>query len=290
LVVREPSRFFGDHVKAEESEFLKEFMRDDNASAAIIERDADARNDDLYRLAVERGKYLVFVDIPPPDGLDADYVGTANVAASRRCTEHLIQLGHSRIVYVSESLTPFTVRQRIKGFWRAMALAGIEDQGRVISAAELGLPTSIGMPSQGEYARGLTVSAYYNDRSRRIFQEILAMNPRPTAIVASCDVLAHWICAVLEDEGFGLPGDFAVAGFDWLGRWDDASRDLITTAAQDFEGFGYHAAEFVLDKSNSERTVAARQVLLPAPLQVRKSTVTDSSVRVDGASRGVRFR
>ena len=290
LVVREPSRFFGDYVKTDEREFLTELLRDDSASAAIIERDADATNDDLYRLAVERGKHLVFVDFPPPEGVLADYVGTANVAATRRCTEHLIQLGHSRIAYVSESLTPFTVRQRIKGYWRAMTLEGFQPNGQVLIAADLAPMVSARAPSGGVFGRNLSVSASYNEYSHRLVRDILASRQRPTAIVASCDVLAHWLCAVLEAAGFSIPGDFAVVGFDWLARWDDPSVDLITTAVQDFEGFGYYAAEFVLDRANEEDRVEARQVLLPAPLLVRASTVADSSLHVDSKPRPAQFR
>jgi DNA-binding LacI/PurR family transcriptional regulator len=290
MVVREPNRFFGDYVKTEEREFLEELIHDDGAWAAIIERDSDARNDDLYRLAAERGKCLVFADIPPPEGVAADYVGTANAAASRRCTEHLIQLGHSRIVYVSESLSPFTVRDRIKGYWRALSLAGMTEHGRVIAAGDLTATPSTGVPNRGDFAQGLAASGYYGDRSRRLVREILAMDNRPTAIVTSCDVLAHWVCAVLEEDGFHLPGDFAVVGFDWLARWDDPAVDLITTAAQDFEGFGFQAAEFVLDRSNQDAPAPGRQVLLPAPLQVRASTVEDPSSRLELKARGARFR
>src|SRR6185312_4140040 len=96
-------------------------------------------------------------------------------------------------------------------------------------------------------------------------------------IVVSCDVLAHWLCAAVEAEGLSVPADIAVVGFDWLARWDDPSMDLITTASQDFEGFGYHAAEFLLDRANDEFELDARQILLPAPLVFRYSTLGDSA-------------
>jgi DNA-binding LacI/PurR family transcriptional regulator len=275
-VVREPSRFFADYVKTEEREFLMELLKDDAASCAIIERDADAGNDDLYRLVAERGKYLVFVDIPPPKGVAADYVGTANLSACRRCTEHLIQLGHSRIVYVSESATPFTVKQRINGYWRALRVAGLEANGRVFLASDLSPAAANRMPSGGNYGRALAPSPYYNERAHRLVRDILDMTPRPTAIVASCDVLALWVCAVLEASGFSIPNDFAVTGFDWLARWGDPAMDLVTTASQDFEGFGYHAAEFLLDHGIEDAETTPRQLLIPAPLVVRSSTASDT--------------
>ena len=69
-----------------------------------------------------------------------------------------------------------------------------------------------------------------------------------------------------------IPNDFAVTGFDWLARWGEPTMDLLTTASQDFVGFGYHAAEFLLDHVKDEAESTPLQLLIPAPLVVRPSS------------------
>ena len=290
LVVREPSRFYGDHVKTEERQFLTDLLNDDSISFAIVERDAYADNDDLYRLLVERGRHLVFVDTPPPHGIEADYVASANLSAVRKCTDHLLQQGHKRIIYVGESMPPYTVSERIKGYTRAMTQAGLEQNCKVLIASELEPGGDVRVPIAGVYSRLLSPSPLYEDKCRRLTREILKMDPKPTGVIASCDVLAIWIAAALEGAGFSIPKDIAIVGFDWLARWDDPAYDVITTASQDFEAFGYHAAECILDRAYGDVVARSRQILLPAPLLVRSSSVEGATASTSAGNSESRNR
>jgi LacI family transcriptional regulator, galactose operon repressor len=290
LVIREPNRFFGDYVKSEEREFLTDLLKNDNAVGAIIERDPWAECDDVYAKLIERGKHLVFVDIPAPVGLAADHVGTANLAAARQIVQHLQELGHSRILFVADSDLPPTNQERIKGYWRGMQQAGTTGLGQVIIANALPQYEGERMPVAGVFSRILPKGVKLQDWAQRAAREILAMETLPTAIFVNCDVMAYWVCAFLEGAGLSIPGDISVVGFDWLGRWEDPANDVLTTASQDFEGFGTHAADLLLDRITGDPYPAPRHVILPAPLVIRASTTADHSTAAAGAGPDSRVR
>jgi DNA-binding LacI/PurR family transcriptional regulator len=275
MIVREPVRFFGEFVKSEEREFLMDLLNDHDAVGTILERDPFAENADVIAKLIERGKHLVFVDIPAPSGLVADHVGTANVASARKCVRHLLDLGHQHIACVTDTQFPQTTQDRIKGYWRAMRQAGIEQSGRLVVAEDLAHYDGPRMPRGGVLTRVLSKPNLYTEWAQKAVREILALDPRPTALFVTCDVLANWIYSYLEGMGFSIPGDFAIVGFDWLGRWNDPTFDVLTTAAQDFEGFGNHAADLIVDRAMGCSVSASKHVLLEAPLVIRSSSVVD---------------
>lgn len=271
LIVREPTRFFGDYVPSDERQFLKDVLEDEGAAGAIVQRDACAQNNALMEELLKAGKPLVFVDSPPPLGIAADYVGTANLTAARRCVEHLIEFGHQRIACLVESDVAEVVRQRIHGYWRALRHAGLASQGNCLIAVDLESPETLFRP-RGNFASRCAIQGAYAEWSQRLVSTVMAMPERPTALFVGCDVLATSVAALLEGAGLSIPDDISIVGFDWLARWEGAQVDDLTTASQDFEGFGHHAADVLLDRLSGNAPSAPRHVLLPAPLVVRSST------------------
>jgi len=274
MVVREPSRFEGSAVKAEERRFLFELLANEDVAGAIIERDPYAEDDDLMvELAAQ--KPLVFMDAPPPPTVRADFVGTSNTTAARACVEFLIELGHSHIVCVADTDFPEPAQDRILGYWRAMRSAGIESLGRVVVACNLPAGAEGEVKLSGRYARALSKNSLFPGWPARAAQEIFAMNPRPTALFVCHDAMAYWMCALIEGRGLRVPEDISVIGFDWIARSNRSVPDILTTAAQDFEGFGRHAANLLLDRLGGEHMREPRHVLLDAPLVIRSSTGSD---------------
>jgi LacI family transcriptional regulator len=271
MVVREPSRFTGIVVHADERQFLQDLLDDPSFPGAILRRDHFAHNQDLMLQLGRTGKPIVFVDAPPPEDVPGDYVVSANAFATKRCVEHLFELGHSRIVFAADTDVPEPARERIRGFRLAMKGAGIESLGSVVVASEAETPRSQ-FSSAGPFARGLQQGGYFYDLAQRAVQGILAMDPVPTAIVASHDVFAASICALLSGAGIRVPEDISIVGFDWLADCERDFPDTLTTAAQSFEGFGLHASSLLLDRISAEISPATRHVLLDAPLVVRSST------------------
>jgi LacI family transcriptional regulator len=272
MIVREPPRFLANYVKSDERQFLTDLLDNDDTVGAIIQRDPFADNQDLFEALIHAGKRLVFVDTPPPDSLSADHVGTANTAAARQCVDHLLSHGHRDIACVADSDVPRTIRERMAGYRRAMTQAGHEHRIRFV-VPEKTIDESLPFrPVGGRFAQGLAQSDQYFTLASRIVDEILHMDPRPTALFVCYDVLAYYVCAHLEDAGLSIPDQMSVVGFDWWARWDSGVGDILTTAAQDFEGFGRHAVDLLLNRIEEVEAFPACRVLLDAPLVVRSST------------------
>jgi DNA-binding LacI/PurR family transcriptional regulator len=271
MIVREPTRFYGTHVRSDERQFLQDLLDNSQVAGAIIQRDPFANTTDLIEQLQRQGKVLVFVDTLPPVEITADYVGSANLSAARQCVEYLIGLGHRNIVCLAESEAAETMRQRVLGFWRAMRQAGLENTATCLIAENLNRPMTRIYPA-GRFTDRCAVHGGYAEWSQALVSKLLDLPERPTAAFVGCDVLAHSVAALLEGAGLRIPEDISILGFDWLARWNTDEPDDLTTAGQDFEGFGRHAVDLLLDRLASDTYRSARHILLPAPLVIRSST------------------
>ena len=269
MVVREPIRFVGPYVGSDERQFFTDLLNNPSVAGAIVHRDSYADNADVAQRFIDSGRPLVFVDTAPPAGLTSDFVGTTNAASATDCVEHLISRGHRNILCVADSLVPRSTEERINGYCRAMQQAGLE--ARCLVASDLPSLGNEPRPLGGVFARSLTQSPLYSNWGGRAASAILEMDPRPTALFICYDILAYWVGAFLEGAGVRIPDDMSVVGFDWLARWDKNLNDSLTTAAQNFEGFGRHATNLLLDRIGGDSSTP-RHILLEAPLVIRSST------------------
>ena len=91
-----------------------------------------------------------------------------------------------------------------------------------------------------------------------------SMKKKPTAIFGE-DILAIGAIKAIEDNGFSVPEDFSVVGFDDI----ELSRHYdLTTISQDIIGLGESAAKLLLriiEKANFP------PVILPTKLIERKT-------------------
>ncbi|MDR3688074.1 MAG: GntR family transcriptional regulator [Fimbriimonas sp.] len=288
-VVQEPSIHVENIVQADERKFLLDLVRNPNAAGAILWRDTFSDQSDVVAQLIQQGLPLVFVDSTAPGGLPTDHVGTANALAAKRCVKYLLDLGHRRIVCVSDSDIPTASIERIKGYWRAMRQAGLGTSTQAGLFGQCIVPelthevTLYNDPLGGIYAHGLDRDCFYSDLAHRIVGEILAIDPLPTALFVTYDVLASWVWAVLEGHGIRVPEDISIVGFDWRAQWEKSFADELTTASQDFEGFGCHAVELLLGRLSGEAPSVPRHILLDAPLVKRSSTSTPPSLRSEHA-------
>ena len=117
-----------------------------------------------------------------------------DVAAARLITNHLISLGHSRIMHFGgdqQREMDFHVHsQRLRGFREAMTAAGLDAGDSAFSATAMSI--------QGGYALGLAILA--DPRTR------------PTAVVAGSDELAIGTILAARQLGILVPSQLSVTG------------------------------------------------------------------------------
>ncbi|KQV70482.1 substrate-binding domain-containing protein [Rhizobium sp. Root1220] len=144
-----------------------------------------------------------------------------NHEAGRKVTEYLLSMGHHRILFVSGNFAASDrACLRYQGHSQAMAAAGCERFG----ALQISFLTGYDELDLAEPVARL----------------------RPTAIIASNDLLALGVIGALRRDGLRVPHDISVAGFDGIsiGRLSDPQ---LTTIEMPDASMGTTAAALLLD-------------------------------------------
>lgn len=83
-------------------------------------------------------------------------------------------------------------------------------------------------------------------RTSAALDRLLALRPRPTALLCTNDELALAVMGMLAARGVCVPEDMSVAGFDGLPE-GETSRPSLTTADQRLAAQGASAVDYVVD-------------------------------------------
>lgn len=139
----------------------------------------------------------------------------------RLAVEHLIGLGHEKIVHITGPEDSYDARARHEGYQEAIRAAGLE-------------------------ALPFVVGDWSAERGYEAGQELLARgSDMPTAVFASNDPMALGLIYALVERGVRVPRDVSVVGFDDVPGSAFYSPPL-TTVRQDFEEMGRQCIESVL--------------------------------------------
>ena len=187
-----------------------------------------------------------------------------DIAAARLATEHLLRLGHTRILHVGGYLIDqmdFAVHsKRLEGFTAAMQDAGLSVDG-CFFACELTVPSGYEM---GKNLLG--------DPRRR-----------PTAIFAASDEIAIGLIIAARELGIAVPERLSVIGIDGHSY---AEMFRLTTLEQEPRNQGRLAVQSILTQlqgaggqgrsrvisSSPDRPPTGEPTLLPTRLVIRSST------------------
>jgi DNA-binding LacI/PurR family transcriptional regulator len=242
-----------EEVLESEAKYIRGLASDEHIDGAILWYLGGERNVPALIEAHRQGVRFVFVDRRPPEGIDADFVGTENVSAAKAAVGHLIDLGHRRIAF-AENVDPVsTVMERREGYRRALE--------------EIGQPTPADYIVVNDQAEGELEPVAI----RRTAEKLLSLSPAPTAVFAVNDVLAFGLYEAFRDLGVRVPEDISVVGFDGLLRWVPGGGH-ITTAVQNFTRIGELAAETLLQRFRTPESATYRHILLDAPPFIGGST------------------
>jgi DNA-binding LacI/PurR family transcriptional regulator len=99
---------------------------------------------------------------------------------------------------------------------------------------------------------------------------LLALNPRPTAVFATNDLMAMGAYLAIKEAGLTIPQDVAVVGFDNIPTAKLVSPPL-TTIDQFQQRVGQRAAEMLFERLDGIALPIGRSEELPHQLIVRAS-------------------
>lgn len=180
------------------------------------------------------------------EGYDVPTVSIDNVSAARQMAEHLIQLGHKKIGFISGPLGVILSRDRLKGYQQALQYHDIDIDHALIQ--------------EGEF----TIQSGQN-----LMNKFLALSERPTAVCASSDHMAVGAIQAIKAQGLRVPEDIAVVGFDDIHLCTVVEPNLTTIAQPKYE-LGVKAMEMLLALLTGKE-LERRQIVLPHQLVIRQS-------------------
>lgn len=180
--------------------------------------------------------YLDFYD----ESEDIPSVVTDNVYGTYSLTRYLIEKGHRRIAFVGSIDATPSILDRYLGYYRALLANKIAPREDYL------------IPDRGD--DGLFVD----------FK--LPCKDMPTAFVCNCDDAGYVLMERLRQEGYRIPEDISVVGFDNYTFLNFASPRL-TTVEVDVAKMAYKAVDLLVsmmrgeDKSGSRIVVSGKLVL-----------------------------
>ena len=218
-----------------------------NADAVIVVS-FDIDNDEAKQLA-SVGVPIIGLNSVDPDkrGFSAA-VNIDDVQGSRLAARHLLALGHRRIAYVStdrDVSLSFSVQDRFSSFISYCQGEGVDPQVIVCK-----------VDADGRYQIGDAVT------------QLLSLPQMPTAIACQEDGIALPLMFQLERNGFSVPGDISVIGYDDSFYTNDIG---LTTIRQEPVEMARQAAQMALDLIDG-KTLEQPYATFQAHLMVRSST------------------
>jgi len=175
-----------------------------------------------------------------------DFVHSAEGKGVRQAMDHLVELGHRRIVHIDGGRGPGSAERR-RAYRAAMRRHGLETEARVI-------------PGDHTEESGI-------ETGRRLLAERDSGQPLPTAVLAGNDRCATGLLMALTRSGVEVPRDLSVVGYD-----DSHLSHLmpigLTTVRQDAVLMAEHAVRFAVERLE-ERELDPREAVLDPKLVVR---------------------
>jgi LacI family transcriptional regulator len=196
---------------------------------------------------VARDIPMVFVD-SPAHGLRADALRVDYDTGILQALEHLSELGHREIAFITGPMVQRSCQLRQEAYVKAMGACGLPVRKRLMLEGD---HTLVG----GTHAA----------------ERLLGLEPRPTAVLCSNDMMAIGVLRRLAAEGVRVPGDVSVVGFDdiQLASYVYPSLTSVRMARSDLARGAFSVLRGYIEQPE---ITARAEVRIPTRLVVRESS------------------
>lgn len=169
---------------------------------------------------------VVFMDFYEKDN-NQDFIVTDNVYSMYLLTSHLIEMGHKDIGFVGNMKSTSSIQDRYLGYMKAL----IENDIDIAKCQKWYISDRT---NEGEYI------------------DLELPETLPTAFVSNCDKMAYELIGKLSKEGYRVPEDISVVGFD---NYVFSMEGVIsvTTVEVDMKTMAQAAVDIVLKRINNAK-------------------------------------
>jgi len=212
----------------------------------IIASSQPARCLNMFKRIQERKVPYILID-RPITRLKASFVGVDNHAIGILATEHLISRGCRRVGHLRGPAVGIA-EERLEGYRRAL--------------------NSAALPFKPDY---VVAGGHGDQTGYEGMRNLLKLRPMPDGVFCYNDPVAIGAMKAILEAGLRLPNDICVVGAGNV-RYSDVLTVPLTTVDQGTCRIGALAAELLLERIASKRSMRPKQILIRPKLVEREST------------------
>ncbi len=242
-------------------------VMDSGALGAIILPYSTMSSPEMYNRMLIRAFPFVLID-RRVFGIDVPFVSSDNIGGFSKVVEHLIEMGHRRIAFVSGNTYETSSRSdRFSGYLQAMNRHRLPVNDSYIIHNMV--PFDYNMVFYDQTVAG---NDALRDSTTKTLEHLMGLQEPPTAIAATNDYLALYTMNIARGMGIRIPQELSITGFDNLPLCS-LFTPRLTTVAQNFSGIGKEAVA-LLDKAIHDPRMRPERVQLKTKL-ISGQTVGD---------------
>jgi len=181
-------------------------------------------------------------------GVDVDIVRSDSEEGAYLITEHLLSLGHQRIVMLSGPQNISTSIDRVAGYRHALHDAGLP-----------------------EIAEEVIWGEYTQESGYKMAEEMLTKLPDTTALVTANNFIAIGAMKFLNEKDIRVPEDIALVTLDDIPSTFTISP-FFTVAMQTALEIGKQATQLLLNRVKGTTNLPCQEIILPVEMIVRASS------------------
>lgn len=189
-----------------------------------------------------------------------DSVLVDNIGGITMAVDHLVELGHTRIAFISGPLSSTPGRARHTGYVLATATHNLDHHPEFII--------------EGDFREESGAAA---------MRQLWKLTNRPTAVIVANNLMTIGALKALRELHAEVPTAMSIIGFDDL-SFAELLQPPLTVIARGDNDQGSRAATLLIDRIHGTRTRSGEATTLPVELIVRRSTGAPAGTRTGAAT------